>query len=100
MTEIGVLTLLFLLSFAANTFITLWSTKKVLGIEVSLVQSGLIVLGRFFAGFAVGYAIRIAWKNDSQSHLLMGEGDDQNSCCRSGNLTALPITIIINGIYI
>ncbi|MCG8061004.1 MAG: hypothetical protein N0E38_14420 [Candidatus Thiodiazotropha endolucinida] len=63
MVEIGVVSILFLLSLAANALITRWSAKKVLGLEVSLVRSGLIVAGRslaaLLAGFAVGYAIRL-----------------------------------------
>lgn len=68
MVEIGVVSILFLLSLAANALITKWSAKKVLGLEVSLVRSGLIVAGRSFAallaGFAVGYAIRLGLQGD------------------------------------
>lgn len=68
MVEIGVVSILFLLSLAANALITRWSAKKVLGLEVSLVRSGLIVAGRslaaLLAGFAVGYAIRLGLQGD------------------------------------
>lgn len=68
MVEIGVVSILFLLSLAANALITRWSAKKVLGLEVSLVRSGLIVAGRslaaLLAGFAVGYGIRLGLQGD------------------------------------
>ena len=68
MEEIGVVGILFVLSLAANATITRWSTKRVLGLEVSLVKSWLIVSGRSFAallaGFAIGYAVRLGLQGD------------------------------------
>ncbi len=68
MEEIGVVGILFILSLAANAIITRWSTKRVLGLEVSLVKSWLIVSGRSFAallaGFAIGYAVRLELQGD------------------------------------
>lgn len=68
MVEIGVVSILFLLSLAANALMTRWSAKKVLGLEVSLFRSGLIVAGRslaaLLAGFAAGYVIRLGLQGD------------------------------------
>ena len=61
MVEIGVLSILFVLSLTANALATKWPTKRGLGLEVSLVKSGLNTVGRclaaLLAGFAIGYAI-------------------------------------------
>jgi len=46
-----------------NALITKWSTKRVLGIEVSWLKSTVIVVGRslaaLLAGFVIGYAVRL-----------------------------------------
>jgi len=63
MNEISIVGVLFLLSLVANAVITRWSTKRVLGLEVSLVKSSVIVVGRSLAamlgGFAIGYGIKV-----------------------------------------
>lgn len=68
MSEILVLSVLFLVSLAANALVTRWSTKRVLGINLSVIKSGIIVLLRslaaLLAGFAVGYAIRVGSSGD------------------------------------
>lgn len=73
MKGIGAIGALFVLSMAANVFITRWSAKRILGLDVPVVKSGLIVLGRslaaLLAGFAVGYAIRLGFASDG-----VGEG--------------------------
>ena len=60
---------LFMLSLAVNTVITRWSTKRVLGIDVSYFNSGIAVTGRslpgLLAGFALGYAVRIGLQGDA-----------------------------------
>jgi hypothetical protein len=65
MLQIGVVAILFVLSMAANALITRWSARRVLGLDVSVVKSGIIVLGRSFAallaGFAIGYIIRLVF---------------------------------------
>ena len=81
MAEIGVVGILFLLSLVANALVTRWSAKRVLGIEVSLLKSGLIVTGRslaaLLAGFAIGYIIRLSIQSGDNSHQavqIMGMG--------------------------
>ena len=75
MGEIGVVSVLFLLSLGANALITRWSTRRVLGLDVSLLKSGTIVLGRSFAallaGFAVGYAIRLGLQGGEIAHKVI-----------------------------
>lgn len=70
MIEIGLVTLLFVLSVIANSIITRWSTKRVLGLNISVLSSYLIVLGRslaaLLAGLAIGYAVRIGFLGDSK----------------------------------
>ena len=68
MKGIGAIAALFVLSMTVNVFITRWSAKRVLGLDVTVVKSGLIVLGRslaaLLAGFAVGYAIQLGFVPD------------------------------------
>ncbi len=63
MLEIIVIAVLFVVSMLVNAIITRWSTKRVLGIEVSWLKSTVIVIGRSFAallaGFVIGYAVRL-----------------------------------------
>jgi len=62
-TEIVILSVLFLVSLGVNALITRWSAKRVLGLDISVIKSGIVVLLRslsaLLAGFAVGYAIRL-----------------------------------------
>jgi len=62
---------IFVLSLIANAYVAQWSTKKVMGIDISLVNSGLVVTGRTFAsllaGFAIGYAINIGLTGNADS---------------------------------
>ena len=75
MTEVGVIALLFVLSLAANALITRWSTKRVLGLDVSMVKAGLIVtvrsLAALLAGFSIGYGINIGLIHNPE-----GQGQD------------------------
>ncbi|MBL4607585.1 MAG: hypothetical protein JKY01_07130 [Pseudomonadales bacterium] len=84
MEEIGVVGILFVLSLAANATITRWSTKRVLGLEVSLVKSWLIVSGRSFAallaGFAIGYAVRLGLQGDAPYKAIQLSGMVLVSC--------------------
>lgn len=78
MTEIGIVGILFIVSLAANALITQWSAKRVLGIDVSIVHSGVIVMGRTLAallgGFAVGYAIRLGFQGDTGNKAIQIAG--------------------------
>ncbi len=72
MIEIVALALLFVLSLMANAVIIKWSTKRVLGLDISVMSSYLVVMGRslaaLLAGFAIGYAVRLG---------LLTENNDQ-----------------------
>ncbi|MFC1337330.1 MAG: hypothetical protein G8D91_21915 [gamma proteobacterium symbiont of Clathrolucina costata] len=85
MDEISFVGMLFLLSLAANAIITRWSTKRVLGLDVSLVKSGVIVVGRSLAallgGFAVGYAIKVG--------LLQGDVEVANKAIQLTGMAAV-----------
>lgn len=74
MTEIIVVGSLFLFSLGLNAFTARWSTRKVLGINLSWASSGLIVLGRslaaLLAGFAIGYAIRLLLQGNVNQNIL------------------------------
>lgn len=63
MKEVLGLAVLFLISLGVNALMTQWSAKRVLGIQISVLKSGIVVLLRslaaLLAGFAVGYVIRI-----------------------------------------
>lgn len=72
MIEIGVVAVLFLLSIAANAILTKYSTSMVLGLNISLFRSGVIVAVRSFAallsGYSVGYAIRLGLAQEQQAN--------------------------------
>lgn len=72
MNEIGVVAVLFLLSIAANAILTKYSTSIVLGINISLFKSSIIVAVRSFAallsGYSVGYAIRLGLAQEQQAN--------------------------------
>ena len=84
MEEIGVVGILFVISLAANAIITRWSTKRVLGLEVSLVKSWLVVSGRSFAallaGFAIGYAVRLELQGNASYKVIQLSGMLLVSC--------------------
>jgi len=75
MTEIGIVGGLFLISLVANAAITRWSTKRVLGINVSFIRSSLIVAGRslaaLLAGFSIGYVIRVGLQDETPDKVVM-----------------------------
>lgn len=72
MIEIGVVAVLFLLSIAANAILTKYSTSMVLGLNISLFRSSVIVAVRSFAallsGYSVGYAIRLGLAQEQQAN--------------------------------
>ena len=90
MGEISIVGALFLLSLVANAIITRWSTKRVLGLEVSLVKSSVIIVGRSLAamlgGFAIGYGIKVG--------LLEGEEIDHKFIQLSGMVTVALLSFI------
>lgn len=63
--EIVILCLLFSFSLLTNAVISKWSTRKFIGIELSLFKSGFLVLTRtlaaLVAGFCIGYAVKVGF---------------------------------------
>lgn len=63
MDNLVVVGLLFVVSTVGSALLQKWSTRKVLGIDISIFKSSILVLGRslaaLFIGFAIGYLIRI-----------------------------------------
>lgn len=66
--EILVVAVLFIVSIGFNALIARYSTKKVLGIEMSFFKSSLVVIGRtlaaLLAGFCVGYGVKVAFASE------------------------------------
>lgn len=72
MKEILLIGLLFIASMLGNTVVAKYSTNKVLGIDISYMRSGFIVLARFMAsllaGFACGYALKVGFGIEQVEH--------------------------------
>lgn len=73
MVEIVAIALLFVLSLMANAVITRWSTKRVLGLDMTVMSSYLVVVGRslaaLLAGFAIGYAVRLGFLTENNGQI-------------------------------
>lgn len=73
MVEIVAIALLFVLSLMANAVITRWSTKRILGLDMSVMSSYLVVVGRslaaLLAGFAIGYAVRLGFLTENNGQI-------------------------------
>lgn len=71
--EIVAIALLFVLSLMANAVITRWSTKRVLGLDMTVMSSYLVVVGRslaaLLAGFAIGYAVRLGFLTENNGQI-------------------------------
>ena len=78
MFEIITIAVLFVISMLLNAVITKWSTKRVLGMEVSWLKSTLIVTGRslcaLLAGFVLGFAIRLGLTGELDQNVLQITG--------------------------
>lgn len=65
MNEITIVCALFLVSLGANAFITRYSAQRILGVEISLLKSGVVVFGRtlaaLLAGFCVGLGLKVGF---------------------------------------
>jgi len=74
MKEILIIAALFIASLLLNALITRWSTKRILGIEVSWLKSTLIVAGRslcaLLAGFVLGFCIRLGLTGELDQNIL------------------------------
>jgi len=65
MAQFLVVGFVFVFSLFVDSLLTRWASNKILGVKVTIVQSGVIVLGRsasaLLAGFAIGVAISMAF---------------------------------------